>query len=385
MSAFPHQVIRPSSGVFLTLFEGGLVAYDAVEEMVYLLGPLGAIASIEGPTPCTEIVDEMVGGGGIGDVEAMAAVKQTVDDLRSLHLLDRIEPAEPIAPWSGSSRSAADVDGWESGIAHQVADVAITFRSNDPSLLARADACFQPHRAVRCEFGDDDGLRRSAFIDVERLDEGRVRVDARDRWDFDSEAGFFRQILSFVNEYAALACSYATIHAGAVRTPDGRLLLLPGQIDSGKSTLTAALVQAGCDYLSDESVGLLPDSLSLTTYLKPVALSSESREALGLPPESNGMTSVCELSNDVVLLEGAAGPPSEILLPRYAPNGPAHLLERIGPREALRELLANAHNLGRAGGVGLEALAKAAETIPVSRLTYCDARTVAVSLLTTSR
>jgi len=31
--------------------------------------------------------------------------------------------------------------------------------------------------------------------------------------------------------------------------------VLPGAPDAGKSTLTAALVQAGCDYLDDELVG----------------------------------------------------------------------------------------------------------------------------------
>jgi hypothetical protein len=51
---------------------------------------------------------------------------------------------------------------------------------------------------------------------------------------------------------------HALVHAGAVVPPGGGAWLLVGDSRSGKSTSTAALVAAGWDYLSDDSVMLSP-------------------------------------------------------------------------------------------------------------------------------
>jgi len=53
--------------------------------------------------------------------------------------------------------------------------------------------------------------------------------------------------------------SLAAIHAGAV-CHEQSCLLLPGAPGSGKSTLTAALMNAGLTYLTDELVLLMPDT-----------------------------------------------------------------------------------------------------------------------------
>jgi hypothetical protein len=50
---------------------------------------------------------------------------------------------------------------------------------------------------------------------------------------------------------ALLARGYVFIHAGVVGWR-GRAIVLPGRTYTGKSTLVAALVEAGADYLSDE-------------------------------------------------------------------------------------------------------------------------------------
>ncbi len=48
----------------------------------------------------------------------------------------------------------------------------------------------------------------------------------------------------------------AVLHAGAVRSPEGRAFVFPGTNGRGKSTLVTALVAAGYDYLSDDCVPL---------------------------------------------------------------------------------------------------------------------------------
>ena len=57
---------------------------------------------------------------------------------------------------------------------------------------------------------------------------------------------------------------FLNIHAGVLRAPGG-CVLLPAPQGSGKSTLTAALVQAGSGYFSDE-VALLDDGLLVAPF-----------------------------------------------------------------------------------------------------------------------
>jgi hypothetical protein len=54
--------------------------------------------------------------------------------------------------------------------------------------------------------------------------------------------------------------SYLLVHAGAVSSPFGDGLVLPGSSGAGKTTLVAALVRAGFGYLSDETAPLDPVS-----------------------------------------------------------------------------------------------------------------------------
>jgi hypothetical protein len=75
------------------------------------------------------------------------------------------------------------------------------------------------------------------------------------------------------------------LHAGAVEL-DGRAAVIAGESGFGKSTLTAALVQTGLAYLSDELVALEPDGARVVPYPKPFDLAADSLEMLGLDPSS---------------------------------------------------------------------------------------------------
>ena len=65
--------------------------------------------------------------------------------------------------------------------------------------------------------------------------------------------------------------SRVLLHAGGVADEDGRAVLLPAPSESGKSTLTAALVSRGLHYLSDEAVEVLPDG-RCRGYAKPLSI-----------------------------------------------------------------------------------------------------------------
>jgi hypothetical protein len=69
---------------------------------------------------------------------------------------------------------------------------------------------------------------------------------------------------------------FLLIHAGAVVTPAGDGVLLPGGTGSGKTTLTAGLVRAGFGYLSDETGALDPVSRRLYPHPKTLNIKSGS-------------------------------------------------------------------------------------------------------------
>ncbi len=81
---------------------------------------------------------------------------------------------------------------------------------------------------------------------------------------------------------------FLLIHAGAISTPDGAGILLPAGTGSGKTTLVAALLRAGFDYLSDEAGAIDPVSRKLYPYPKALTLKRGSFDLFAeLRPASN--------------------------------------------------------------------------------------------------
>jgi hypothetical protein len=70
------------------------------------------------------------------------------------------------------------------------------------------------------------------------------------------------------------------LHAAAAER-DGRVLLVAGPEGSGKSTLVAALVRAGLQYVTDETVAVEVPASTVAPYPKPIALDRGSLRALG--------------------------------------------------------------------------------------------------------
>jgi hypothetical protein len=178
-----------------------------------------------------------------------------------------------------------------------------------------------------------------------------------------------------LNRLVIYGSDHLVLHSAGV-TSNGIGVLLPAASRSGKSTLAAALVRAGFDYLSDEAVGVGRSSVRLKPYPKPISLrpgswglfpgliehtSSESsgRESPALVPASS-------IRPDAV---GGACQPSVIVLPSYAPDAQANL-EALHRAEALMELTTHTVRFDEQPREALDLLADVVRRCECYRLTY---------------
>lgn len=129
-------------------------------------------------------------------------------------------------------------------------------------------------------------------------------------------------------------------HAGVVATGAGALLL-PGRSHAGKSTLTAALLGAGCGYVSDEYAVIGPDLL-VYAYPRRLSLRDESGEqSLRSTPAAWG-SHVSDTPLVPVMVAGLRYRPTDGLRLRSADPGEVTMLlinnaiaARLRPAEVL--------------------------------------------------
>lgn len=161
------------------------------------------------------------------------------------------------------------------------------------------------------------------------------------------------------------------LQAGAVEL-EGRAAVIAGESGYGKSTLTAALVQTGLGYLTDELVVLEPDGARVVPYPKALDLSTASQEMLGLgeadtsrwgkgrvPPERFGTVSTGARMELLVLL-AAPGSDDESM---------GAEVTVLDPADAVAELLSSTFAETFARPDALEVLGRMCVTTPVIRLT----------------
>lgn len=91
------------------------------------------------------------------------------------------------------------------------------------------------------------------------------------------------QLLAELTRLAVQQSPRLCLHAGVLSSPGGTVVI-PGSSGLGKSTLTAALVQAGFGYLSDEVLAVPRSGGLPARFARPIALGPESWTVLGLDP-----------------------------------------------------------------------------------------------------
>lgn len=343
------------------------VAYDLVTETAHHLNATAGalLAACDGTTDPDEAVAGWADATGTDPDVVAADVEAGLATLRDLGVIGR--PTAFVGPKPPVGCTADATEGSARGAVHPVLDWAITFRSPQPELLATIDAFLGT--------GVPSSTGAPLVFDVHEQGDGQVRLVTDYEWLFPNLAACLNQLTSVINEYAVWTHTCASLHAGAVRSPTGEIVLLAAPSGGGKSTLTGAFVAAGWDYLGDEAIGIRPGTCTAVGYPKRLAIDASSRMVLGLPDSDAWDLDPAELRPGVHRLGGDIGPITRVVLPTYV--GDAELtIEDLDPPAALDALLPNTVNLARAGQPALDALCDLATTVPACRFTHGDARQV---------
>jgi hypothetical protein len=194
-------------------------------------------------------------------------------------------------------------------------------------------------------------------------------------------------LLWYLNRLAATTPHRVTIHAGAVAGPHGAVVL-PGAPGAGKSTMTAALVRAGCGYLSDELAALDLEGRLVHPFPRPLALHPATVARVGaggVPPA--GAVARPGRDGGVLAPPRAFGatlagptPPAAIVMPRIVSGAPGRP-RPLAPPTVLLGLLAHAPNLALLGTPAFVALATLAARCPGAGLEFDDPAPAAASVV----
>jgi hypothetical protein len=373
---------RGAEHVRSTRFLDGLLLHDARRHQVHVLSPTGALVwqACDGESRRREVAEAFADALGHPVQEVASDIDAHLAQLATLELLvlpgaSDLAGLAPTAPSAGrpvADRPAAAPAVEQSGGPFvcrpiQVLDRRVLVRTSSVEAAAVVEALFAdvlvPEAEILASRGREvDGLALVGGPAGWRL-HGRgfdlivpTLLEALDA------------LVSQVNRVATEAGVLA-LHAAAVRSPGGEVVLLAGPSGAGKSTLAAALIRDGWDYLGDEAIGITPDHHAIG-YPKPLSLDLGSCELLGLDPGrrhgavvlprmlSGGRTEGC--------IAGDAGPVTAVVLVDPTPG--VRPMRPCPPPEAVTLLAPHAINLPAAAQDGLVALAALATQVPVHRL-----------------
>jgi len=213
----------------------------------------------------------------------------------------------------------------------------------------------------------------------------RVGVDSEDRWFVAAGGGEpvvagsrLAAVLRAVSEVNNLAVAsvpdHLVLHAGAVSGPAGTVVL-PAASNSGKSTLTTALVSTGLGYLSDEAAVIGPE-MDCLPYPKAIALDPGSFPLFpGLAPNrAEGLelavsTREWHVAPSLVGRVGRPGRVVGVVCPNWRPGAETRLC-RVAPVDAMQLLLGEAFDFADGGQAVFDILGRLVREVPVYRLGY---------------
>jgi hypothetical protein len=186
---------------------------------------------------------------------------------------------------------------------------------------------------------------------------------------------------------AAVATDSLLVHAGAVAV-NGAAILVPARSGGGKSTLVSALVLAGCDYVTDETVAIDPQSGWLRGAPKPIALKPGALEMFGdvLAPPDRVVARYTTETRHVAVGELAGVPATPplpvriVALPDLQARGD-EVATPLTRAETMAFLAEQSYNFDQFGPRRLPTLARALEQAACYRLDTSDLPAAVATLL----
>ncbi len=171
------------------------------------------------------------------------------------------------------------------------------------------------------------------------------------------------------------ASRHHLMHASAV-TRAGQTVVLPADMESGKTTTAAGLLRAGYGYVTDEAVAVdtatglvhpFPKRLSVDPGSWPLFPDLASR--YDVPGARQWQVNPTDLGAAVATRPVAA--PAVIVFPRYVPGATTEVVP-IGKAEAAYELARMTFHFAQAPGRNLRSAARMADRATVARLRIGD-------------
>lgn len=352
---------RRSVGLLTASLEGQEVVFDPMTLKIHLLNWTAALVLeyCDGITRTDQVVSvvvEELGASAAVVRREIEACLRAFDQEGLLERAYRLPPAHtPLDP---------AVAGNQRSLPFAVPGGALVFRSADTSLIRLVDD------ALGCMVVD----RQPTIWCGLSWNSGRIQASGTGVSDtFASAQDFLNNLPTILSHIVMETSTMLVLHAGAVASEVGTLLL-PGPSGTGKSTLTAALLKSGAQYLSDDAVGIQPETLNVCSFPKPIGLSVSSRRALGLETdEADQITPRTFRPDGRHSQRGSCGGELSIVLPTFTEGASTVLGEPVPPLDALRLLAPHATNLAVAGQRAFDTLVALAKGVPTRRLVHGDA------------
>jgi hypothetical protein len=187
------------------------------------------------------------------------------------------------------------------------------------------------------------------------------------------------QLFWHVNHTAIDSADDAILVHAAAAALDGRAVLLPARMESGKTTLVTGLVQRGWGYLTDEAAVIDPVTLRVSPFAKPLTIDQGSWSVLPelRPVRSAGVEPFVSRQWHIdprsIRADALAGD-SEIaciVSPQYI-AGATTAVEPLSKSAALVLLCESTFYLSRHGAAGFKALSELVRRTPTYRLVIGD-------------
>jgi len=247
-------------------------------------------------------------------------------------------------------------------------NAGVVIECDDPEVLSSIEGILAP---LRSEGRPCESIR----VDRDSSDRWHVAVGDREPVLAGSPLAAVLRAVSEVNNVAVASVpDRLALHAGAVGGASG-VVVLPAASNSGKSTLTTALVSAGFGYLSDEVAAIGP-GLRCRPFPKAIALDPGSFPLFpDLAPRAfTGLdlaVSTREWHVDPTSIGslGRSGRVAAVVCPKWRPGAETRLC-RVGPVDAMQLLLGEAFDFAEGGQTVFDILGKLVSEVPVYRLGY---------------